>query len=228
MSYSASRPSVRLPICFCALPLKTIDEKILMYVKPWFSHEMRKDFWKRETNGQIPCWLWKILCYLEGRGTTLQRFSDFLCLYKMCLCWTSNVEHQNIVGKKFIRCFKCSKKMNLWGEFSEEPFLEEDGCFSSYIIYSTLKLTEPDDYEYGPSQSKANINVFGNPYRLVLSGHTCPICNDHTLSFSIDDYVNKDMRHEYQAKYCSKIGIKNYCWVSRAVEDMRPMINLYT
>ena len=42
-----------------------------------------------------------------------------------------------------------------------------------------------------PPSSEPNLNKFGNHYRLVLSGYTCPSCTEQILTFEKNDKVKK-------------------------------------
>ena len=101
-----------------------------------------------------------------------------------CVCMEcASIDSKNIVGKKFVRCSSCQKKMSLLGEFSEK-FLEEEGFIHHYMIATLEDIVEISKFEEEePSPSKPNLNEFGDHYRLALSGHTCPRCKEQTLTF---------------------------------------------
>ena len=111
-----------------------------------------------------------------------------------CVCMEcASIDSKNIVGKKFVRCSSCQKKMSLLGEFSEE-FPEESGFIYHYMIadLEDIEIVEIGDIEMveigdleeeEPLPSKPNLDEFGDHYRLALSGHTCPRCKEQTLTF---------------------------------------------
>ncbi len=104
-----------------------------------------------------------------------------------CVCMEcANIDSKNIVGKRFIRCSSCQKKMSLLGEVSEELFPEESGFIYHHMIadLEDIKIVEIGDFEEEePLPSKPNLDEFGDHYRLALSGHTCPRCREQTLTF---------------------------------------------
>ena len=91
------------------------------------------------------------------------------------------VETKNIVGRKYVRCSDCKKKMSLLGTFHENQEEDNNDCFRDMVPFQQVVELEP--YDENGRAPQSNIAESGSRFRLPLRGHTCPRCSEQTLSF---------------------------------------------